>query len=545
MKNRLLLLMLCCGFLLGAFTYAVIEKISRENVQHASKIFGLEFTDAEIDSLLPDLEDRRNNYNSLRELKTPNSLSPALIFNPLPPGYQLDFNQKPIKFSKLPKVTLPANREELAFYSVHELAYLIKSKQISSVELTRFFLDRLKKYNEKLLCVVTFTEELAVEQAKRADAEIKAGKYRGMLHGIPYGAKDLFAVKGYKTTWGTSPFKDQTFDENAWVIQRLEQAGAVLIAKTTLGALASGDVWFGGRTRNPWNLEQGSSGSSAGSASAVSAGCMPFAIGTETLGSIVSPSTVCGTTGLRPTFGRISRTGAMALSWSMDKIGPIARYVEDCAIIFEVIRGGDGRDLSVVNPAFNYNPAQDIRKLRIGYVKGDFEGNYPFKQQDSASLLVVRALGVELVPIELPKLPPIRFILHAEAAAAFDELTRSGKDDTMERQTRGAWPNLFRAARFIPAVEYIQANRLRTQLLMDMNEVFKKVDIYVSPSWGSSSLTITNFTGHPAVVLPNGFRNGTPTSITFTGKLFGEADLMVLAKRFQDATEFHKKHPGM
>jgi Asp-tRNA(Asn)/Glu-tRNA(Gln) amidotransferase A subunit family amidase len=544
MKLKYLLIALIGGFALGAFTYAVSEKITREDVQQAARIIDLEFTEAEIDSMLYDLDDRRTHYNAIRKLELPNSVAPALVFNPLPPGFKVDNQQKPLKFSKMPKVKLPSDRDELAYFSIQELASLIKSKQISSVELTRFFLERLKKYNEKLHFVVTFTEELAMEQARRADGEIKAGKYRGLLHGIPYGAKDLFSVKGYKTTWGAMPYKDQVIEEDAWVIRKMEAAGAVLIAKTTLGALASGDVWFGGRTRNPWNPEQGSSGSSAGSASAVAAGCLPFALGTETLGSIVSPSTVCGTTGLRPTFGRVARTGAMALSWSMDKIGPVARTVEDCAIVFDAIRGADGHDLSVIPAAFNYNSSADVKKLRVGYVKSDFDSNYPFKQQDSASLEVLKSLGIELIPVTLPKAPQMRHILMAEAAAAFDELTRSGNDDLMVRQTRGAWPNLFRAARFIPAVEYIQANRARTRLIAEMNELFGKIDVYIAPSWGSTSLTITNMTGHPAVVLPNGFRNGTPTSITFTGKLFGEADVMALAKRFQDATEYNKKHPG-
>ncbi len=543
MKLKHLLLTLIAGFLLGAFTYSVADKLTREDVFHAARIMGLEFTEAEADSLLPDIEERLRNYGTMRETEIPNSLSPALVFNPLPPGFVIDKNQKPLRFSQPGKIKLPANRNELAYFTVQELAVLIKTKQISSEELTRFFLERLKKYNDTLQCVVSFTDELAIKQARKADAEIKAGKYRSTLHGIPYGTKDLLSVKGYKTTWGAMPYKDQVIDEDAWVIKKLEAAGAVLIAKTTLGALASGDVWFGGRTRNPWNTEQGSSGSSAGSASAVAAGCLPFAIGTETLGSIVSPSTVCGTTGLRPTFGRVARTGAMALSWSMDKIGPITRTVEDAAIVFEALRGEDNHDRSVMNAAFNYNSSQDIKKLRVGYLKSDFESNYPFKAQDSIALEKMRSMGWELIPVELPKSAPIRFILHSEAAAAFDELTRSGKDDLLVRQTRGAWPNLFRAARFVPAVEYIQANRFRSQLIVDMDEIFKKVDVYIAPSWGSQSLMITNFTGHPAVVLPNGFRNGTPTSITFTGKLFGEADLMILAKRYQDATDFHKKHP--
>ncbi len=547
-KHILIVLAIAGVFAAGAFTgrYFLTEDITADDVRSAAKIAGLDFSDSEIDSLLPALSDFRESYAANRKANIPNSLSPALVFNPLPPGIMIDPTQKPAVFSNPGKVKLPQNRDDLAFYSVRELAELIRTKQITSVELTKFFIERLKKYDEKLHCVITLTEDLALEQAKRADAEIARGKYRGLLHGIPYGAKDLLAKKGYKTTWGAMPYKDQILNYDATVITKLEEAGAVLVAKLTLGALAMGDVWFGGMTRNPWDVETGSSGSSAGSAAAVSAGLVPFAIGTETLGSIVSPSTVCGTTGLRPTFGRVSKYGAMALSWSMDKIGPIARSVEDCAIVFNAIYGPDGKDLSVIKAPFNYNAKFDTKKLRIGYLKSAFAGNYPFKEQDSIALAKMRELGYELIPIELPTVPNIRFILNAEAAAAFDELTLSNRDDLLVRQGKNAWPNTFRQARFIPAVEYIQANRLRSQLIADMQQVFEQVDVYINPSWGSSSLLITNLTGHPCVVMPNGFRdNGRPTSITFTGKLFGEAELLSLAKAWQDATDYHKKHPEL
>jgi len=335
-------------------------------------------------------------------------------------------------------------------------------------------------------------------------------------------------------------------DYNSTVVQKLEDAGAILVAKLTMGELAWGDVWYGGMTKNPWDVTTGSSGSSAGSASAVSAGLVPFAIGTETLGSIVSPSTVCGTTGLRPTFGRVSKYGAMALVWSMDKIGPITRSVEDCAIVFNSIYGVDGKDLSVIKAPFNYNITFDTKKLKIGYLKKSFEREYAFKKQDSLTLQTLRSMGYQLIPIELPSMPYIGFILDAEAAAAFDDLTTSNKDDQMVRQIKNAWPNNFRQARFIPAVEYIKANRLRTQLMLDMQKLFEQVDVYVHPSWGNTSLNITNLTGHPCVVLPNGFQeNGRPTSISFTGKLFDEAALLIFAKAYQDKTDFHKKHPNL
>jgi len=378
------------------------------------------------------------------------------------------------------------------------------------------------------------------------DEEISEGKYRGILHGIPFGVKDLLATKDYKTTWGAMPFKDQMIDEDASVIKKLEEAGAVLCAKLTMGALAMGDVWFGGMTRNPWDTTQGSSGSSAGSASSVSSGLLPFAIGTETWGSIVSPSTVCGTTGLRPTYGSVSRAGAMALSWSMDKIGTICRSAEDLAIVFNIINGQDGLDQTLYDVPFNYEPEIDFTKLKIGYLKSDFDKQYDFHSQDSVTLVKLKELGAELVPIELPVFPvnDIAIILSAEAGAAFDELTRSNKDDLLVRQIKDAWPNVFRSSRFIPAVEYINASRIRFLLIQQMEEIMSAVDLYIAPSWEGDNLLFTNLTGHPCVVLPNGFsKDGTPTSITFIGRLFEEGRLIAFAKKYQDATDFHKKHP--
>jgi Asp-tRNA(Asn)/Glu-tRNA(Gln) amidotransferase A subunit family amidase len=547
MKKYLWLgLVILLSFVFGAFTFGVLnEDISRADVQAAAKIMGLEFTASEIDSLLPGLESNRRAYESNRALEIPNGLAPATDFNPFPMGYQLPKEQLPIRYSTLTGIKRPENEEDLAWLTVRQLAELIQTRQLSSVELTEFCLERLKKFDPTLHCVITLTEDLAMEQARRADAEIAAGRYRGLLHGIPYGAKDLLAVEGYKTTWGAMPYKDQMIDENATVIDRLEEAGAVLVAKLTLGALAMGDVWYGEKTRNPWNPETGSSGSSAGSASAVAAGLVPFAIGTETLGSIVSPSTVCGTTGLRPTYGRVSRHGAMALSWSMDKIGPITRSVEDAAIVFEAIYGPDGKDMHLYDAPFNFDAQADPKRIRVGYTKSAFTGDYRFKENDSLALRKIEELGFELIPIELPEMPNLGVILRAEAAAAFDELTRSGADDQMVRQFRGTWPDIFRTARFIPAVEYIQANRLRTRLIEDMTKVFDEVEVYIHPSWSSSSLRITNHTGHPCVVLPNGFRDGMPTSITFTGQLFEEGKVLEVARAFQEATDHHLQHPEL
>jgi Asp-tRNA(Asn)/Glu-tRNA(Gln) amidotransferase A subunit family amidase len=521
-------------------------RIKAENIAGAEKIIGLEFTQTERDSMLQDLIDNLKSYLALRAVEIPNSIPSAMEFNPIPVGFKIEKEKSRFVASKARKLERPANLEDLAFWSVRDLAELIRTRKVTSTELTKMYVERLKKYGPKLECVITLTEERALERAKQADEEIAAGKYRGLLHGIPYGAKDLLAVKGYKTTWGAMPYKDQTIDEDAEVIKKLDDAGAVLVAKLTMGALAWGDVWYGGMTRNPWNLEQGSSGSSAGSASATAAGLVPFAIGTETWGSIVSPSTRCGDTGLRPTYGRVSRTGAMALSWSMDKIGPICRAVEDCAIVFDAIRGADGIDQTLIDAPFNYDPKVNLKKLRIGYLKKLFEEDYDNKANDAATLVCLRELGCELVPVELPDYPvdAIAFILSAEAAAAFDELTRSGRDDLMVRQTRDAWPNVFRASRFIPAVEYIQANRLRYLIIQDMRKL--DVDVYLSPSFGGSNLLLTNLTGHPCVVLPNGFdEEGSPTSITFMGRLFGEAKLLAVAKAYQDATDFHLKHPPL
>jgi len=545
---RFALLPIVIAFAAGAFSFRYIAPLlTTPQVQSATALMGLEMTDTEIDSLLPNLEDARESYDALRKNEIPNSLRPALQFNPIPTGFELPIGQDRMEFEKLKAVKLPKDQELLAFYTVRELAELIRTKKVTSVELTKFFIARLKKYDPTLHCVITYTEELALAQAAKADAEIENGDYKGGLHGIPYGAKDLLATRQYKTTWGAAPYKEQSFDYDATVIQKLEEAGAILVAKLSMGALAWGDVWFGAKTRNPWDPTSGSSGSSAGSASAVSAGLLPFAIGTETLGSIVSPSTVCGTTGLRPTFGRVSKFGAMALSWSMDKIGPICRSAEDCAAVFAAIAGADGKDPSVIEAPIRYAATlANPKLLKVGYHKSAFDRNYPFKTQDSLALQTLRNLGYQLIPIELPQMPDIGLILSVEAAAAFDELTRTGKDDQLVRQIRNAWPNVFRAARFVPAVEYIQANRLRTQLKEDMTSVFEEVDLYVHPSWASSSLRITNYTGHPCVVVPNGFReDGKPTSITFTGQLFDEGKILALAAAFQKATAWDDKHPSL
>lgn len=539
------------SFIFGAFAWHKVEQapITLDIVNEAQKLIGIEFTPNQRDSMLTTLDNQARTYQQLRELKLPNSVVPALNFNPVPIGFTNPDKTNGFKISKISNVKLPADKNELAFYTIHQLADLLRTKQITSVELTKFFLDRLKKYNGKLQFVVNYTEEHALKKAAEADAEIQAGKYRGVLHGIPFGVKDLLSSIDSKTTFGAAPYRDQELKIDATVVKRLEDAGAVLIAKLTLGELAMGDNWFGGITKNPWDITRGSSGSSAGPASSVSAGCLPFAIGSETLGSIVSPSTECGDTGLRPSFGRVSKYGAMALSWSMDKLGPITRDVEDAAIVFNAIQGTDPNDLSTIAAPFKYDgTVKDLKGWRIGYLKSSFTN--PRVQNhlnDSLTLVKLKELGAELVPIELPKMPisPIVLVLDAEAGAAFQELVLNHKDDMLARQGKNAWPNVFRSAQFIPAVEYIQANRARTVLLQQWYEQIKGLDLYIAPSF-SPNLSLTNLTGNPCVVLPNGFnRRGLPASITFMGQLFGEGKTLEAAKIYQDATNFNKKHPSL
>ena len=533
-------------FILVISSFIFSQPTTKENITGAEKIIGLDFTDAELDSMLSSLDSQLVNYRHIRDISLKNDVPPAIIFNPIPVEFEFPKEKKPTKFSDYSDTKLPENIDDLAYYSIGELAELIRTKQITSTKLTKFFLERLTKYDPALHCVITLTKARALKQAKLMDDEITAGKYRGLLHGIPFGVKDLLATKDYKTTWGATPYKDQMIDEDATVIKKLEYAGAVLCAKLTMGALAWGDVWFSGKTRTPWDTSKGSSGSSAGSASSVAAGLLPFAIGTETWGSIVSPSTMCGTTGLRPSYGRVSRTNAMALSWSMDKIGPICRSAEDLAIVFNVIEGPDGIDQTLYDLPFNYNPEIDIKKLKVGYLKNDFDKDYDFHKNDSLALAKLKELGVELIPVELPDIPvnDIAFILSAEAGAAFDELTRSNRDSLLVRQIKDAWPNVFRASHFIPAVEYINANRIRYLLIQKMQELMKSMDLYIAPSWEGNNLLMNNLTGHPCVVLPTGFSDdGIPTSITFVGRLFDEGRLIAFAKLYQDVTHFNKKHP--
>ena len=525
------------------------QRITQEMLASAEKLIGIELTDAHAALALPGVNRNLGNYEALRQIDVPLDTEPAIAFHPALPGKKLNTTRSKPRMSKveLPKFN---SIENLAFSTVMQLSELVRTKQVSPIDLTKMYLERLKRYGPKLLCVVTLTEELALKQAEEAEREIKRGKYRGPLHGIPCGVKDLFATKGIKTTWGAEPFRDQLIDYDATVIERLRNAGAVLLAKLSMGALAMGGRWYAGMTRNPWQPEEtntGSSGSSAGSASATSAGLVGFSIGTETLGSIVSPSARCGVTGLRPTYGRVSRYGAMGLSWTMDKIGPICRGVEDCALVLDAIYGPDNRDITVEEVPFNWNAELPISKMRIGYVKTEFEtGDDARKKMYQDALEALRGAGAKVEPIELPQFSTqsLRIILNAEAATAFDDITRDDRVNQLSGQNASDWPNSFRTARFIPAVEYLRAQRARTLLMRKMDELMANWDVFITPS-GSASLTITNLTGHPAVVTKCGFINNLPQAIMFTGNLYDEAAPLRLALAYEQATKWHTMHPKL
>ena len=546
-------------------------RITKEMMHEAEKLIGIELTDAQEAMALGGVNRNLDAYETVRKIDVPLDTEPAIAFHPTRARKELYGPRTKFRFGK---VELPQfkNVEDLAFATVPKLAELIRTRKLSSTELTKMYLGRLKRYGPKLLCVVTLTEDLALKQAAAADAEIKRGKYRGPLHGIPWGAKDLFATKGIKTTWGAEPYRDQIVDYDSTVVERLNEAGAVLVAKLSMGALAQGARWFSGVTRNPWQpdeAQQGSSGSSAGPGSATAAGLVGFSIGTETLGSIVSPSSRCGVVGLRPTYGRVSRYGAMGLSWTMDKIGPMCRGVEDCAAVLTAIYGPDGKDITVGDAPFNWNPDANISTMRVGYLKAEFEGTggpggpggggpaNPSPQQQrvaeqrravyKAALEALEKAGARLVPIELPKFSaaPLRYILSAEAAAAFDDITRDGRVNQLSGQGPGDWPNTFRTSRFIPAVEYLRAQRARTLLMHEMEKLMSQWDVFVSPAPGSASLLVTNLTGHPAVCVPCGFVNDLPAAIMFTGGVYDEVSPLRVALAFERATKWHTMHPKM
>ena len=522
----------------------------------AQHVVGVNLPLSELESARPIVIRNREHYDSLRNVTVPSETEPAFSFRPPRPRTPASPRPSTRRVSVLP----PAARrrvgtmEKLAFEPVRTLAPLVASRQITSTDLTKMYLDRLKRHDSTLMCVVTLTEDLALEQAAEADKEIRAGRYRGPLHGIPYGIKDLFAAKGVPTTWGAQPYVDQVFDYDATAIVRLREAGAVLVAKLSTGELAVGDLWFGGRTRNPWNPERGASGSSAGPAAATAAGLVAFAVGTETGGSIISPASTCGVVGLRPTYGRISRYGCMTLRWTLDKVGPLTRSVRDAALVLEALYGPDGHDDTVADVPFRWDGGRVVKGMRIGYIEREFAGADAADQRQAAArrphydaaLEVFRKAGATLIPITLPDLPAaaIYAVLNAEAGAMFDELTRSGAINTLTDRGPNSRANQLRASRFITAVEYIRAQRVRTLLLQQMNALFESIDVFLAPS-NSDSVTMTNLTGHPAVVLPAGFVEQLPVGVMLTGKLWDEGTLLRAAAAFEAATDWHKHHPTL
>jgi Asp-tRNA(Asn)/Glu-tRNA(Gln) amidotransferase A subunit family amidase len=513
--------------------------ITPEMIKQAEWIAGLELTADERTRTARAVQRTLTQFADLRKVDVAYDVAPALTFFPVPPRPVAAIKRNQATPVETPAVRRPDSPDELAFLTVVELSALIRSRQVTSTELTKLYLSRLKRFDPLLKCVVTLTEDLALKQAAEADKEIASGHYRGVLHGIPWGAKDLIAYPGYPTTWGATPYKGRVIEGKATVATRLEEAGAVMLGKLSLGALAQGDLWFGGRTRSPWDPRAGSSGSSAGSASAAAAGLVGFAIGSETLGSIVSPCRACGATGLRPTFGRVSRHGCMTLAWTMDKLGPITRSVEDCALVFDAIHGADGLDFAAVDQPFEWPPRRDFEKIKVGYIE---EQRRPAEEREE--LQTFQKLGFELAPMALPdKLPvaAITLMLGTEAAAAFDDVTRKHITEGLN-----TWPDTFRQGQFVPAVEYIRAARVRTKLMHAMQERMAIVDLYVS---SGQDLAITNLTGHPSVVFPMGFRDRDgrdfPGSVVLTGRLYDESTLLAVARAFQHATGDHLRRPPL
>jgi len=523
-------------------------RVTIEDVGEAAKIAGLDLTDDEKKEMLAGVNNNLTRYESLRKIPLDNSVPLPTHFNPRVPGMSLNKRMKVFRPTRPLSVKRPAKLEDVAFWPVAHLAELVRTRRVKSVELTEMYLARLKKFNPVLNCVVTLTEGLAISQAKRADADLAAGRYHGPLHGIPFGVKDIIAAKGYRTTWGAAAFEDRMIDRDATVVDRLAKAGAVLVAKLTTGELAFGDQWFGGRTNNPWDPAEGSSGSSAGSGAATAAGLVGFAIGTDTGGSLVSPSERCGIVGLRPTFGRVSRFGVMAAGFTLDKVGPMCRAVEDCALVLDAIAGPDGLDLSVAEDIpFSWDAGLDIKKLRVGYAKSEFdaETQADCRQNNESTLNTFRSLGVDLRPVTLPESDLNFFIEYSERAAGFDEFIRTRQDEGMKWKGHRA---VLEVAALVPAVEYLQANRVRMLLMEDMARVFTDVDVVVAPRPSlnprRSLNPITSLTGHPVIALPNGFNDrGTPTGITIAGQIYREDWILALAKALEGATDFHLKRP--
>jgi len=525
-------------------------KISPQDVMCAEKLAGVGYTGAERSQMLGSLEDQLETLRAIRTLRQPNTLAPALVFDPRLKGKTYRIEGALAQPQPSPAPPFPSAKEDIAFAPLAHLSHWIQAGKISSAELTALYLERIAAYAPKLECFITITGELALRQAAAADAKLAKGEHLGPLHGVPYALKDLIDTKGIKTTWGALPFKDRVPDTDAWVVARLREAGAVLLGKTSCGAIAYGDVWYGGRTRNPWNAAEGSSGSSAGSASATAAGLCGFSIGTETLGSIISPSNRCGTAGLRPTFGRVPRTGAMALCWSLDKIGPICRAAEDTLLVLAAINGYDPLDPGSIPTAPGFSTDRKLTELTLGFDPAWFEGEdaHPL---DRAAFEALKGTGVALKQIKLPERPHtgLIVILEAEAAAAFEELTEEDKDDLSAWHDADAWPNTWRRARFIPAIDVINADRLRRTVMEDMDAVFAEVDLIAGPNFAGSMLLITNYTGHPQLSVRAGFFDSpprgqsdqaiegpavsVPRNFSLWGPLFGEGTLVRLGAELE------------
>ena len=524
------------------------EGVSPEQIAGAEKMAGIQFNAWKRDSMGNQLNSNLRVYRYLHSFQLANSVPLPQWFDPVLPGMRFDTKQLPVHWAIPEQVAMPSNKKDLAFYSIPQLASLIKHKKVSAVELTRFFINRLKQFGDTLHCVISITEAIAMKQAKAADDALAKGIYKGPLQGIPYGLKDLFAVKGTMTTWGTPPYKDQVIEEDAFVYRQLTNAGAVLVAKLSMGELAMDDIWFGGQTKNPWNLQQGSNGSSAGSASATVAGLVPFAIGTETYGSIVAPSAVCGATGLRPTFGSVARTGAMTLAWTSDRIGPICRSAEDAAIVYAFIHGSDNTDRASRTMPFNYTGSSDIHQLKVAYA-ANFIDTLPAGSPEKQVIATLQKAGVTITPYQFPAdlhtSDLLTMIWAAESAAAFDPLTRSGKDSLMVQQWQSRYPKGFRSARFIPAVEYINVCRRRYEIMQEVYPVLSKYDIIIVPSLADEPMALTCLTGNPCITLPTGLLpDGVPSSITFIGgKLYSEATIAAFARKYQQLTGHHLQHP--
>ncbi|MCB0669038.1 MAG: amidase [Saprospiraceae bacterium] len=519
-----------------------------QDIKRAERLFGLSFSNEDIDTILPYLQRNLEGYDSMRQFSLDREVMPAVLFNPVPQNFKYPQGTGQVSLEETIDFEAPQDLDSLCFYPVWKLAHLIRNQKISSTELTQHYLSRIKKYDKTLKAFITITEELALEQAVKADQELAQGLYRGPLHGIPYGLKDLIAVKGYPTTWGATPFQNQQIDYSATVAIRLRKAGAVLLGKLSSGALARGDVWFGGQTVCPWDTLIGASGSSAGSAAATAAGLVGFSLGTETMGSIMMPSARNGVTGLRPSFGTVSRQGVMTLAWSMDKIGPICRDALDCTLVYDVIHGYDPADPASNQTPLIFDQSRQLSDFRIGILTSEIEEDTTSGAENLRKILAFfDSINIPFVDKKLPEEMPFNafdIILRSESGAFFDELIRSPEIDAMVQQDQRSRANSLRQSRFIPAAEYLQANRFRTVLINEMHQIFDDIDLLISPPAAENQLSISNLCGIPSLSLPTGLDSlGHPTSMTVLADLYQEGILLEFGQALQKETSFHKKIP--